>query len=58
MSVYAATKLQMCIKLAREASRNSWQCTSLESRTLKALRKVSREAIQDARRWKRELPNV
>ena len=51
---YQERKIQSCIRLAREASRNSWQCTSLEVRTLKALRKVSREAIQDARYWKRQ----
>ena len=54
MSVYAESKLKACIRLAREASRNSWQCDSLEPGTLKALRKVSREAIQDARYWKRQ----
>ncbi len=51
---YQERKIQSCIKLAREASRNSWQCTSLEARTMKALRKVSREAIQDARYWRRQ----
>lgn len=51
---YQERKIQSCIRLAREASRNSWQCTSLEKGTLKALRKVSREAIKDARYWKRQ----
>lgn len=54
MSVYAESKLKSCIRLAREASRNSWQCTSLEPKTLMALRKVSRQAIGDARYWSRQ----
>lgn len=55
MSTYAQSKLKAVIKLARECSRNSWQCTSLELKTRKALHKVSREAIQDARYWRRQV---
>lgn len=52
MSVYAESKFKACIRLARMASRDSWQLDSLEPSTLEALRTVSRQAIRDARYWK------
>jgi len=49
---YEQRKIQACIRLAREASRDSWQHAVKGSALMKALRKVSREAMQDARYWK------
>lgn len=46
------TKLQQCLRLAREASRDSWQVPGIPRTTRTALRQVSREAIQDARYWR------
>jgi hypothetical protein len=54
MSEYAKAKFQASIRLARMASRDSWQLDSLDPSTLKALRTVSRHAIRDARYWKRQ----
>lgn len=46
------TQIQQCLRLAREASRDSWQVPGIPRTTRTALRQVSREAIQDARYWR------
>lgn len=48
----AKTKIAMCVKLARECSRDSWQQGPV---TRREFRRVSREAMADARYWRREL---
>jgi hypothetical protein len=48
-------KLQQCLRLAREASRDSWQIPGVHSATRKALRQIRREAIKDARYWRERL---
>lgn len=49
---YQERKIKNCLKLAREASRDSWQVAVRGSALMKALRRVSREAIRDARYWR------
>jgi hypothetical protein len=46
-------QMKLCVKEARSASRASWQCDSLSAPLLKALRKHSRMAIAEARKWRR-----
>lgn len=48
-------KLQQCLRLAREASRDSWQVAGIPKPTRQALRQVRREAIEDARYWRGKL---
>lgn len=48
-------KLQQCLRLAREASRDSWQVPGIQQATRQALRKIRSEAIDDARYWKQRL---
>lgn len=48
---YKERKINNCLKLARDASRDSWQVAVRGSALMKALRRVSREAIRDARYW-------
>jgi hypothetical protein len=46
-------KMVACVRLAREASRNSWQA---EGRRLRAAyAQVSIEAMQDARDWREHI---
>lgn len=52
---YIDRKIKMCIKLAREASRDSWQVPFFGSQTRNKLRGIAREAIEDARYWKSQI---
>jgi len=45
-------KFQACLRVAREASRDSWQVPGAPR---KELRQVRREAIEDARYWRAKL---
>lgn len=45
-------KLENCLLLAREASRDSWQLPGMKPSTRAALRQIRREAIEDARYWR------
>lgn len=49
---YKDQKIKSCIRLAREASRDSWQRAVKGSALMKALRRVKKEAMQDARYWR------
>jgi len=53
MTNIAQFKMQMAVRHAREWSRDSWQPPSRRDRQL--LRKISREAIEDARYWRTQL---
>lgn len=50
----AVRKLYGAVRLARQASRDSWQ-HSRSTAEAKEYRRISREAMQDARYWKQEL---
>lgn len=52
---YIDKKIKLCIKLAREASRDSWQVPFFSSSTKAKLRGIAREAIEDARYWKSQI---
>lgn len=54
---YKERKIKSCLKLAREASRDSWQVAVRGSALMKAFRRVSREAIHDARYWRSQEAN-
>lgn len=54
MNNRAAHKLWLCVKLARQCSRDSWQ-HSLSNAQRSEYRRMRRESMQDAREWKREL---
>lgn len=58
MSVCAFTKFRFHIDVARKASRMSWQCKQLGPHIVTTMREVSRDAIQEARRCKREMNHV
>jgi hypothetical protein len=45
--IYVARKLAACIRLARQCSRDSWQCPAHRAEFLR----IKREAMQDARAW-------
>lgn len=49
----AHAKLSGCIRLARQCSRDSWQAPSKAHRA--EYRRLSREAMADARYWKKEI---
>lgn len=52
---FCAAKLASCVRLAREANRNSWQA---ENRRMgAAYAQISIEAMQDARYWRDQLKN-
>jgi hypothetical protein len=44
---YVARKLATCVRLARQCSRDSWQCPAHRAEFLR----IKREAMQDARAW-------
>lgn len=44
---YVARKLAACVRLARQCSRDSWQCPTHRAEFLR----IKREAMQDARAW-------
>ena len=48
-------KLQLCVKLAREASRNSWQ---QPKRFHKEYQRIKLESMQDARYWAERYANM
>ena len=50
--VLCRSKLQQCIKLAREARRDSWQEPPAQR---SEYRRISREALEDARYWHQEM---
>lgn len=50
MTRYSKTRLELCVLLAREASRDSWQHGTHKQR--RDSRRISREFIQDARYWR------
>lgn len=51
MTKFAESKLQSCVRLARECSRNSWQGTPSTAHQGQYLA-VKRECMADARRWR------
>lgn len=51
----AKRKMAQCIKLARSTSRYIWQVYADDSRNRAECRRISREAIEDARYWRAEL---
>lgn len=51
---HAQHKLNACIRLARDCSRSSWQDADNPTQA-REYRRVSREAMQDAREWARDL---
>jgi hypothetical protein len=53
MCYVAYQQMKICVREARDASRASWKCDSLTPPLLKALRNHSRNAIREARKWKR-----
>ncbi len=55
MTQKARSKLALSLKLARECSRDSWQCTDLSLRDRQCMRQISRESIADARYWRSQL---
>jgi RNase P protein component len=54
MSQRAEYKFWYCVKLARESSRDSWQHAE-NAHQRREFRRISREAMQDARYWKKEM---
>lgn len=55
MTQKAQSKLALSLKLARECSRDSWQCTELTPHARQSMRQISRESIADARYWRSQL---
>ena len=55
MTLKAQSKLALSLELARECSRNSWQCTSLTPHDKLRMREISRESVADARYWRSKL---
>ena len=55
MTQKAQSKLALSLKLARECSRDSWQCTGLTPLDKQRMRDISRESIADARYWRSKL---
>lgn len=53
-SKFAESKLQSCVRLARECRRNSWQGTPATSHQQKYLA-VKEECMAEAREWRKEL---
>lgn len=53
--IQSRRKLANCIMFARECSRDSWQPNELTRAQRKEMRRISREAIEDARYWRAQL---
>lgn len=51
------SKLALCIRSAKAASRDSWGNNELTPHQREVMRAIARESIEDARYWQRQLVN-